>query len=80
MTKGFTKVIHFYNNNNPPFSCTKKKEDDAGLPGPNVGSPAPLFTLKDINGKEVSLNDFKGKVVLINFLGNMVQALSGGDG
>lgn len=49
------------------FSCTKKKEDDAGLPGPNVGSPAPLFTLKDIDGKEVSLNDFKGKVILVNF-------------
>src|SRR4030067_246814 len=45
------------------FSCTKKKEDDAGLPGPNVGSPAPLFTLKDIDGKEISLMDFDGKVV-----------------
>ncbi len=29
--------------------------------------PAPIFALPDINGKKVSLSDFKGKVVLINF-------------
>ena len=29
--------------------------------------PAPTFELPDINGKKVSLTDFKGKVVLINF-------------
>ncbi len=29
--------------------------------------PAPTFELPDINGKKVSLADFKGKVVLINF-------------
>src|SRR3989337_2651577 len=29
--------------------------------------PAPAFELPDINGKKVSLTDFKGKVVLINF-------------
>ncbi len=29
--------------------------------------PAPIFELPDINGKKVSLADFKGKVVLINF-------------
>ncbi len=29
--------------------------------------PAPVFTLSDINGKKVSLSDFKGKVVLLNF-------------
>jgi peroxiredoxin len=28
---------------------------------------APDFTLKDINGKSVSLSDFKGKVVVLNF-------------
>lgn len=32
-----------------------------------VGSVAPKFTLKDSNGKTVSLDDFKGKYVLIDF-------------
>ena len=31
------------------------------------GSPAPAFTLRDINGASVSLSDHKGKVVLISF-------------
>ncbi len=31
------------------------------------GSPAPNFTLSDINGRDVSLSDFRGKVVLLEF-------------
>ncbi|MEK6700295.1 MAG: TlpA disulfide reductase family protein, partial [Nitrospirota bacterium] len=30
-------------------------------------NPAPTFELPDINGKKISLSDFKGKVVLLNF-------------
>src|SRR5579864_5932494 len=29
--------------------------------------PAPVFTLKDVNGAAVRLSDYKGKVLLINF-------------
>jgi cytochrome c biogenesis protein CcmG, thiol:disulfide interchange protein DsbE len=32
-----------------------------------IGDAAPAFTIKTINGKNVSLSDFKGKVVLVNF-------------
>lgn len=32
-----------------------------------VNSRAPVFTLKDLNGKTVTLSAFKGKVVLLNF-------------
>ena len=32
-----------------------------------LGRPAPDFTLKDINGETVSLKDFRGKVVLLDF-------------
>jgi thiol-disulfide isomerase/thioredoxin len=31
------------------------------------GKPAPAFTLTDLNGKKVSLADYKGKAVLLNF-------------
>ena len=34
---------------------------------PLIGKLAPSFTLQDLNGKRVSLSDFKGKVVLLDF-------------
>lgn len=34
---------------------------------PSIGSPAPDFRLMDIDGKSVSLSDYQGKVVLLNF-------------
>lgn len=32
-----------------------------------IGRPAPLFTARDVNGKEWSLAQLKGKVVVLNF-------------
>jgi len=32
-----------------------------------IGSPAPDFTLRLLNGKSVTLSSFRGKPVLINF-------------
>jgi len=32
-----------------------------------VGKVAPSFTLRDLNGKQVTLSDFRGKVVLLDF-------------
>lgn len=34
---------------------------------PDSGKPAPELTLKDLDGKDLSLTQFKGKVVLVNF-------------
>lgn len=34
---------------------------------PTIGAPSPPFTLKNMEGKSVSLSDFSGKVVLLNF-------------
>lgn len=34
---------------------------------PLLGKPAPNFKLEDLNGKKVSLADYKGKALLINF-------------
>jgi thiol-disulfide isomerase/thioredoxin len=36
---------------------------------PLQGKPAPAFTLLDLNGKKVSLSDFKGRPLLINYWG-----------
>lgn len=39
------------------------KQVEAGSPG----AMAPLFTKTDINGKQISLSDFKGKYVMLDF-------------
>ncbi len=38
-----------------------------GFAQKRINHPAPNFTLADVNGKMVSLSDFKGKVVLLDF-------------
>ncbi len=35
---------------------------------PQIGKAAPTFTLTDINGKSVSLNDYKGKYVVLEWI------------
>lgn len=36
-------------------------------PAPEIGHPAPDFTLADLKGNEVTLSDFRGQTVFINF-------------
>ena len=36
-------------------------------PSQLIGQPAPDFTLNDLEGDDVSLSDFRGRVVLLNF-------------
>lgn len=36
-------------------------------PSAMIGEPAPEFTLMNMEGEQVSLSDFRGQVVLINF-------------
>lgn len=38
-----------------------------GSKPPQIGGPAAAFTLNDLEGRPVSLADYKGKVVLLNF-------------
>jgi thiol-disulfide isomerase/thioredoxin len=44
-----------------PKTSASAKVDASG------GAPAPELTLKDLDGKDVSLSQYKGKVVLVNF-------------
>ena len=39
----------------------------ASAPAPVVGAPAPDFTLKNLDNADVSLTEYKGQVVLLNF-------------
>ena len=47
--------------------CTSTERVRAAVKGEKDRKPAPAFTLKDANGQQVSLADYKGKVVLLNF-------------
>jgi cytochrome c biogenesis protein CcmG/thiol:disulfide interchange protein DsbE len=40
---------------------------EAQYQSPLSGKPAPAFALEDLSGKKVSLADYKGKAVLVNF-------------
>jgi len=42
--------------------------------GPEVGKLAPDFTLPTLDGKKVSLSEFRGKIVLINFWQDVQQS------
>ncbi len=49
-------------------SCSKSKQEiEARMPAESKRQKAPEISLKDANGDTVSLADYKGKVVLINF-------------
>jgi thiol-disulfide isomerase/thioredoxin len=49
-------------------AVTSRVEPVDPADGDAVGKPAPLnFTLKDMNGVDVKLESFKGKIILLNF-------------
>ncbi len=52
-----------------PDSSNATASDSATGQSPLRGKPAPAFTLVDLNGNKVSLSDFKGHPMLINFWG-----------
>lgn len=39
----------------------------ADRPQPMIGEPAPAFSLESLEGKRVSLEDFRGKYVVLHF-------------
>jgi cytochrome oxidase Cu insertion factor (SCO1/SenC/PrrC family) len=48
-------------------SIVSAQFSEAGVQEFTTPVEAPDFTLKDLNGREVSLQELKGKVVLLNF-------------
>ena len=51
-----------------PITPIKSNEDKVAT-GTLEGNMAPDFTLKDIDGKDVKLSDYRGKTVILNFFG-----------
>jgi len=46
---------------------TESAPNDTLAPAPIIGREAPDFTLEDLDGNSVRLNDLRGKVVFLNF-------------
>ncbi len=46
--------------------CSEQPAQQKG-PGPTIGGPALDFTLTDMQGQQVTLEQFRGKVVILNF-------------
>jgi thiol-disulfide isomerase/thioredoxin len=44
--------------------CARPSSQQGAL---EIGRPAPTFSLADLNGRKVSLDQFKGKVVMLDF-------------
>jgi peroxiredoxin len=66
---GKTKKLEngFFENYLATLEESVKKEKKAELIKSMINSPSPKFALKDWDGKEVSLESLKGKVVVIDF-------------
>jgi peroxiredoxin len=53
---------------NDDVTTVSDAANSSGLePAPIAGHPAPDFTLRTLNGEQVSLSDFRGQPVIINF-------------
>lgn len=51
----------------PAATAHAASADKAALPSAQVGAPAPDFTLTDVDGKSVSLSQFRGKTVVLEW-------------
>jgi cytochrome oxidase Cu insertion factor (SCO1/SenC/PrrC family) len=52
---------------NPSVTPPKTPLSTFVVPGPRVGDAAPDFTLPDLNGQPVTLSQFRGKPVFLNW-------------
>lgn len=50
-------------------SCINNKAQEAGKVEASAADLAPDFTLKDMDGNEVNLSDFRGKYLVVDFWG-----------
>lgn len=63
---GWAVYSEVMNQNDSQTTAQQKEFGDAVI-GTNVGDLAPNFTLQDLEGNAVSLSDYKGDVIILNF-------------
>lgn len=51
----------------PRLFATAPQQPISSIPAPEVGHPAPDFTLSTLTGDEISLAELRGKPVILNF-------------
>ncbi len=49
------------------MAVTQCTRSPSGEGSPEVGRPAPNFTLADLSGRQVSLDQFRGRIVMLDF-------------
>jgi len=49
------------------FVFSQNFQEGTGVSKLKIGDKVPEFEFKDLNGKSININDFKGKYILINF-------------
>lgn len=49
------------------YVCAISSRADEGLAGPKADIVAPVFSLPDVAGRQVRLEDYRGKAVVLNF-------------
>lgn len=66
---GLIAAIIMFVTNNPQISNTSPTPTSITLSSPKIGADVPAidFTLTSLNGKTISLSDYNGRIVFLNF-------------
>lgn len=65
--QGIEKRKQWWQAHEKEYPASSDSISQVRIPPGNARQPAEDFTLRDLSGKSVSLSDFRGKVVLLNF-------------
>lgn len=64
----------FLLNRSAPVGAHQQAFENMGIAKPRIEKSAPGFSLQDIHGKTVNLEDFRGKSILLNFWATWCEA------